>query len=141
MMKCLVAIVPEGAEPSEQPADVEEPVIPAFPIDGPVINNVAISNNNHFIGTRSRGLAPHAMVKRIDDNAEKMLERLVSQYSGLPEKYLHDIVLSTIVAAYRLPEGTTYRIFVTESSAKLQNIVNENELYPLWENRTPSNYL
>jgi hypothetical protein len=131
-MRYLVAVFADEKPPENRCAD-SEPVIPAFPM----------GDSNHFIGVFCSGVSTYASARNMPDDVDpdEILKKLVETYPGIPKAYLEDTLTRTMVVAARLDTISVYRVFVTEDSAVLHNVDNENELIPLWKDRPASKYL
>jgi hypothetical protein len=58
----------------------------------------------------------------------------------LPQAYLSAILVYTLTAAYPLPVGRHYRVFVTPTEATLQD-VKSGDLLPIWKEMKTESYL
>jgi hypothetical protein len=112
-----------------------ELVIPAFPMG---------DSANHFIGINT-GLP--AQMAKIEDrpgiDPGALANILIKKYPGLPKEYLHAIVVATFVASYtnKLLIDKPMRVFVDQTSAKLQCVVESGEMITMWSDINPAQYL
>jgi hypothetical protein len=129
-MRYLVAVFPDQIPP-ENKCESGEPVIPAFPI----------GSSNHFISVGSSGISIYASMRELSVDPDEIVKNLIKDYPGIPREYLEDTLTQTMVVAASLNPENIYRIFITETSAVLHNVKDENELIPIWEDRPASKYI
>lgn len=121
---------PAGVGTGEKIALDGEPVIPNFPLVVP----------GRFLGITSGGYAYEATPADVNDDPEQWLATLAKTYPGLPQAYLSAILVYTLTAAYSLPIGRPYRVFVTPTEATLQD-VKSGDLLPIWKEMKTETYL
>lgn len=130
-MRFLVSTSRGGSLSREVDCDPGLIVIPAFPI----------GDANHFISIQSSGISAYAAVDENNTDPDMLLKELVKQYPGMPEQYLEDILVDTLVIAADLDSNKIFRVFVDDHSATLQNVDDDSELIPIWKDRVTKNYL
>lgn len=105
-----------------------EPVVPCFPSQ----------HGGAFLTVPEFLLAEKAEVSQTDADADEMAAALVKEYPGLPRQLHENYVLAVWKAVYDIPEGTVFRITVSQKQAMLIND-KTNATLILW-NEQPFKY-
>jgi hypothetical protein len=97
----------------------DNPIYDSLCPDGePVIPNYPSGPQNTFLGTES--FKPCTLAKvGVCDNINDILDRLCTQFPGLPRTLHKAYVVETAVAVHGLSVGTRVRLFSTYDSAEL----------------------
>ena len=63
------------------------------------------------------------------------------EFPGLPLALHEDTIVAVVKGAYKVPEDTVYRVFVTNTSAMIQAVEDDTNTHYLWENRSNKKYM
>ena len=126
-MRYLVSVRPEVVVAGEDGADDwapnDEPVIPSFPAP----------QRDMFLSVTSFKDAPYAKV--VDDpglDPDTLLDRLVTEYPGLPEVLHAEYIMAIARVAATWPVGTKFQAYITQDEARLRPVMSD-QMITLWE--------
>jgi hypothetical protein len=125
-MRYLVSVKPEitGEQFKDDWAPDGEPVIPCYPG----------THGNCFLSIKSFKPTALAKVAIIDDDPDKLVDKLVEEYPGLPRQIHENYILSLARVAQDSKIGSMHRIYVDADTATIQGVEDE-KLKILWESQ------
>ena len=131
-MKYLVSLRPGKVKDGIDCAPADEAVIPSFPAPA----------QNMFLAVPSFKLAQYAVVHgdiaALGIDLDKVAERLIAEYPGLPARLIENYIVKTAIAVQVIPAGTVLSLIVTDDTAELvpfyhDREIRKEEIIQLWD--------